>query len=55
MDKIKVVVRELANGDVHFLQLTKEQYKILEWLESEDLLEGDVTFEEITDIFFKEI
>lgn len=51
---VNVILKDLAGDNSYYLKLSEEQYRLLEWLVTEDIL-VDVRVEKFEGIEFKEI
>lgn len=47
MEKIKVIIKDTC-GEVTFVEMTAEQYKVMEWLDDKGLL-NDVSYSKVDD------
>ena len=49
-EKILVEVRKEYSDYLAYLKLSEEAWELLKWLNDEDLLDGDMNFDEIKEI-----
>ena len=49
-EKILVEIKKDYGNYLAYLKLSREAWELLDWLNDEDLLDGDVTFDEIKEV-----